>query len=210
MAGQSRYETQEPRFTEDEAVNYKRPSPHVPIVSAGLAGLYLSILLEHANISYQMFERAAKVKPLGAVLSLNSNILATFEQLNLYEDLLKIALPVTSITLYQETLKKITDIPCADGLRKILGYDFLVFPRPELYDLLLSKVPKEKILSSKKVMSILQNKEGAMIRCSDNSQYHGDIIVGAHGAYSCVRQSLYKQLAQENKLPACDAEQMAV
>lgn len=151
MAGQSRYETQEPRFTEDEAVNYKRPSPHVLIVGAGLAGLYLSILLEHANISYQMFERAAKVKPLGtsgfrkglssivkmysnsanhrcsyplhrfpgAVLSLNSNILATFEQLNLYEDLLKIALPVTTITLYQETLKKITDIPCADGLRKM-------------------------------------------------------------------------------------------
>lgn len=91
-----------------------------------------------------------------------------------------------------------------------LGYDVLVFPRPEIYDLLLSRVPKERILLGKKVLSILQNKEGAMIRCSDGTHYHGDIIVGADGAYSAVRQSLYRQLTDENKLPACDAQQMAV
>ncbi|KAG0310314.1 hypothetical protein BG000_007087, partial [Podila horticola] len=66
--------------------------------------------------------------------------------MGLYENLLKIAFPVSSTTLYKESMKKITDIPCAESLKKILGYDFLVFPRPELYDLLLSRVPKEKIL----------------------------------------------------------------
>ncbi|KAF9308742.1 hypothetical protein BG003_010676, partial [Podila horticola] len=209
MAEQSRYETQQPRFTEEDAANYKQPSPHVLIVGAGLAGLYLAILLEEANISYQVFERATKVKPLGAILSLSCGILASMEQMGLYEDLLKIALPVNSTVVYKENMKKSIDLP-AEGLKKILGYDFLVFPRPELYDLLLSRVPKEKILLGKKVLSILQNKEGAMIRCSDNTSYHGDIIVGADGAYSGVRQSLYKQLSDENKLPACDAEQMAV
>ncbi|KAG0334393.1 hypothetical protein BG005_004866, partial [Podila minutissima] len=127
----------------------------------------------------------------------------------LYEDLLKIALPVSSTILYKESMKKIIEFS-PEGSKKILGYDIHVFPRPELYELLLSRVPKEKILLGKKVMSILQNKEGAMIRCSDNTSYHGDIIVGADGAYSGVRQSLYKQLSDENKLPVCDAEQMAV
>ncbi|KAF9323529.1 hypothetical protein BG006_001363, partial [Podila minutissima] len=64
MAEQSRYETQDPLFTEEEEETYKRPSPHVLIVGAGLAGLYLAILLEEANISYQVFERAEKVKTL--------------------------------------------------------------------------------------------------------------------------------------------------
>ncbi|KAG0334336.1 hypothetical protein BG000_008406 [Podila horticola] len=132
------------------------------------------------------------------------------EQIGLFKDLLKISLPVTSTTLYKESLKKLTDIPFAESLRKIIGYDVLVFPRPEIYDLLLSRVPKERILLGKKVLSILQNKEGAMIRCSDGTHYHGDIIVGADGAYSAVRQSLYRQLTDENKLPACDAQQIAV
>lgn len=89
-----------------------------------------------------------------------------------------------------------------------LGYDYLVFPRPVLYDLLLAKVPKEKIAFKKKVLSIKQTDDEVTIHCSDNTSYEGHILVGADGAYSAVRQCLYKQLAQENKLPASDAEQM--
>jgi hypothetical protein len=40
-------------------------SPRVLIVGAGLAGLFLGNLLEKANIPYEIFERAATIKPLG-------------------------------------------------------------------------------------------------------------------------------------------------
>jgi 2-polyprenyl-6-methoxyphenol hydroxylase-like FAD-dependent oxidoreductase len=39
--------------------------PHVLICGAGLAGLFLGILLERANIPYDIYERAPEVKPLG-------------------------------------------------------------------------------------------------------------------------------------------------
>lgn len=80
--------------------------------------------------------------------------------------------------------------------------------RSDLYALLLSKIPSEKIHMSKKIMSIQQNVEGVMIRCADNTHYHGDILIGADGAYSGVRQSLYKQLHQQGLLPAEDKEDM--
>ena len=83
-----------------------------------------------------------------------------------------------------------------------------MFPRPALYDLLLAKIPKEKIVFKKKVLKTEQSFEGVSVHCSDNTIYDGDILVGADGAYSAVRQNLYKQLAQENKLPFADAEQM--
>lgn len=38
---------------------------HVVIAGAGLAGLFLGILLEKAGISYEIFERSAEIKPLG-------------------------------------------------------------------------------------------------------------------------------------------------
>ncbi|KAF9299755.1 hypothetical protein BG003_003579, partial [Podila horticola] len=53
-----------------------------------------------------------------AILSLNCGILASMEQMGLYENLLKIAFPVSSTTLYKESMKKITDIPCAESLKK--------------------------------------------------------------------------------------------
>lgn len=86
------------------------------------------------------------------------------------------------------------------------GYETIMFPRPALHNLLLSRVPPHKILLGKKVMSLLQNKEGVMIRCSDNTSYHGDILIGADGAYSGVRQSLYKAAIRNNDLPLCDKD----
>lgn len=43
----------------------KHKNPHVLIVGAGVAGLFLAILLERAGIPYQVYERAKEVKPLG-------------------------------------------------------------------------------------------------------------------------------------------------
>ncbi|KAF9334060.1 hypothetical protein BG006_002772 [Podila minutissima] len=53
-------------------------------------------------------------------------------------------------------------------------------------------------------MSISQGANGVMIRTSDNCTYEGDILVGADGAYSAVRQSMYQELHKEGKLPSED------
>lgn len=47
--------------------------PHVVIAGAGLAGLFLGILLERAAISYEIFERSAEIKPLGRSLFCANN-----------------------------------------------------------------------------------------------------------------------------------------
>ncbi|KAF9366817.1 hypothetical protein BGX34_006086 [Mortierella sp. NVP85] len=121
------------------------------------------------------------------------------------EDLLKISLPMTTLDLCKESLKHIGAIDVT-GFKEKTGYDCRIFHRPDLYDLLISHVPAKNISFNKKVVWILQNKEGVMIRTSDNETYHGDILVGADGSSSAVRQNLYKDLAKKNMLPACDAQ----
>ncbi|KAF9320544.1 hypothetical protein BG003_005727 [Podila horticola] len=43
-----------------------------------------------------------------------------------------------------------------------------------------------------------------MLRFNDNTTYHGNILVGADGAHSAVRQHLFKILKAKNLLPASD------
>ncbi|KAG0217444.1 hypothetical protein BGX31_000245 [Mortierella sp. GBA43] len=112
---------------------------------------------------------------------------------------------MATLELCKENLK---NIGCIDvsGFKEKTGYDCLIFHRPDLYDLLLSRVPAKNISFNKKVVWVLQNKEGVMIRTSDNETHHGDILVGADGAYSAVRQNLFKDLQKKNQLPASDAQ----
>lgn len=84
------------------------------------------------------------------------------------------------------------------------GGEEVIVARPDLYDLLLRQISKENIHMGKKVASFVQGENGVMIRCTDNSTYKGDILVGADGAHSAVRQHMYSELKQAKKLPASD------
>jgi hypothetical protein len=47
-----------------------------------------------------------------------------------------------------------------------------------------------------------------MLRFSDNTTVHGDVLVGADGAHSGVRQHLYKTLQAQGLLPKADTRNM--
>ncbi|KAF9315054.1 hypothetical protein BG006_003833, partial [Podila minutissima] len=84
------------------------------------------------------------------------------------------------------------------------GSNELVMSRHDLHSLLLSKIPEENIHLGKKILWFTQDEDGVTIRTSDKKFFHGDILVGADGAYSAVRQSLYKSLKAKGSLPAVD------
>lgn len=84
------------------------------------------------------------------------------------------------------------------------GGETRVIPRPVFYDMILQQVPKERIHFGKKILTTKQGGNGVLIRCSDGTEYEGDILVGADGAHSAVRQNLYAELKKENKLPPSD------
>ncbi|KAF9956430.1 hypothetical protein BGZ65_002738 [Modicella reniformis] len=184
--------------------------PRVMIVGAGIAGVFLAILLDRAKIPYEIYERASSVKQLGAVMSVNVNILPVFEQLGLYDELMSISFTSPGMHIYNESIKEIA-YRGNEGLKETVGYDYLVFSRPKLYELLLSKIPPNKVHFGKKVLSIRHPIEGGVvIQCSDNSSYLGDIVVGADGAYSAVRQSIYRTLSEKNELPLKDNQALKI
>ncbi|KAK5796888.1 hypothetical protein F5H01DRAFT_401385 [Linnemannia elongata] len=137
-------------FKHDRSVMYAK-RPRVLIVGAGLAGLTLGILLHKAGIPFEIYERAAEVKPLGSVMYFNCTTANLFKQ---------------------------------------YGANGYIVSRPQIYDLLLRQIPKERVHLGKKVLSMDQGGNGVLIRFSDKSEAEGDILVGADGAYSAVRQGL--------------------
>ncbi|KAF9097167.1 hypothetical protein BGX23_009656 [Mortierella sp. AD031] len=93
-------------------------------------------------------------------------------------------------------------------LERASGYYSYIIGRPALYDLLLKLIPPHKILFGKRVLSTSEDVERVKVQTADSCVYEGDILVGADGAYSAVRQRLYERLKKEGNLPLPDQEDL--
>ncbi|KAF9114617.1 hypothetical protein BGX27_010282 [Mortierella sp. AM989] len=181
----------------------------VIIVGGGLGGLTMAILLEKAGFDYVVLERTRKFRPLGSATGLGSNIMPLFEQLGILEDVKKISNIVESTTIYKDNMEVIREVKLKDN-KVLTGYDTLIMSRIDLHSTLLSHIPAEKVLLGKEVTSIVQNDNGVTVHTADGMTYDADILIGADGTYSGVRQSLYKTMTDDGQLPRSDAEQLKV
>lgn len=88
------------------------------------------------------------------------------------------------------------------------GYKQYAIGRPALYDLLLKQIPSEKVFFGRRVTTFSDNGNKVEIKTTDGSSYEGDILVGADGAHSVVRQQIYETLLKEGKLPVSHQEEL--
>lgn len=93
-------------------------------------------------------------------------------------------------------------------LNNSTGYGYYIVTRPLLYDLILRQVPPEKLHFGKRVNIISDQGDKVIIETSDNATHEGDILVGADGAHSSVRQHLYATLKAKGELPKSDQEDL--
>ncbi|KAF9092203.1 hypothetical protein BGX27_001870, partial [Mortierella sp. AM989] len=187
----------------------ERPKPQVLIVGAGIGGLTLSILLDQINVPYHIFERASEVKPLGSGMAFAGNTLPALEQLGIYEEIKQISKAYNEARFYDSNIKKIGSTDMTPNI-EATGYESLFLPRPKFYEILRKRIPDHQISFKKKVLRTEEEEGKVIIHCSDNTSYVGDILVGADGAYSGVRQNMYKKMDEKGLLPKSDLENFAI
>ncbi|KAF9275279.1 hypothetical protein BGZ88_002434 [Linnemannia elongata] len=181
--------------------------PTILIVGAGLGGLMLGALLEKSDVPYLIFERASAVKPLGSAMSIGPTLLPIFEQLGIHDEFLTIGKYLTRLVGYKETLVPLKPLDLSP-VEEFTGYGQYIVARPKLYDLILKQVPPHKIHFGHRVLNITEKDDKVTLHLSNSNTFEGDIIVGADGAYSAVRQRMYEQLKAEGLLPKSDQEDL--
>ncbi|KAG0360139.1 hypothetical protein BGZ54_009685 [Gamsiella multidivaricata] len=170
----------------------------VLIVGAGIGGLTLAILLERANVAYEILEKHPCHNPIGSAICLIPSVQPLFQQLGLLDEIKRLSKPFGSLVFREANMDVI-------GL---YGEYCQIISRKDLCGLLASQVPMHKIKFGKRVLDIRQNTGEVIVQCSDKSVYHADILVGADGAYSAVRQCLHNELGAKGLLPKHDMAPM--
>ncbi|KAG0059874.1 hypothetical protein BGZ89_012730 [Linnemannia elongata] len=193
-------QTSQPQY-----VDPTKKRPKVLIAGGGLGGLSLGMLLQQTDIPYEIFERATEPKALGSAIALSAATDALFKQCNIYDEFVSLGKKTLALQVIANEQRRVDYKMDFSAQEEILGAIGHVIARPALHDLLFRQIPKDRMHMGKRILSTDdQGDKGITVTFSDGTVASGDILIGADGAYSAVRQNLFKRLKAQNKLPAAD------
>ncbi|KAF9970022.1 hypothetical protein BGZ65_011446, partial [Modicella reniformis] len=165
--------------------------------------------LERAGIDYVILERMQRAQVSKSTIQLSSNTLYTLEQLGLLDEIMTIAKPISGMTLRRQNLSIMGKVDVR-YFKDRHGFHTYSVLRTEFCEILASKMRQDRIRWGQYVLEIVSGDAGVQCRCANGYVEQGDILVGADGAHSAVRQNLYKTLKEKGLLPKSDMDDLKV
>ncbi|KAL2701663.1 hypothetical protein AAEP93_005961 [Penicillium crustosum] len=168
----------------------------VLIAGAGIAGLATAISLTRIstvpNLDIQLYEQAPELLEIGASIALSPNGMRTLEKLgvhNALSDEVGFRGPSGIPQIFRHW--KTDQVVSTDTHTNVSDprHHTTRFHRGHVHSALLEHVPKESIHLGKKIARAEADETGVSLYFEDGTSAHGDILIGADGIRSSVRQS---------------------
>lgn len=161
----------------------------VIVIGGGIGGMTAALALERQGIHVEVFERAPRLTEVGAGVSLWPNALKALHQLGM-----RAALDSMSIAIQDGALRTaegtILSRTTADEFVRRFGLPTTVFHRAELMDALVGAARNIPIHLGHECRDTEQNADLITVRFGNGARATCDVLVGADGLRSVVRERL--------------------
>jgi salicylate hydroxylase len=169
--------------------NEERMRMRVAIAGGGIGGLVLARALEGHGIDAEVYEQADELREIGAAVALSANGVRELERLGIGTELAEISAVPSSLCVRDQDGTLISrDAMAEDEIYpRSFGAPYYGVHRVPLLNLLARDVAPTRIHLGHRVVAA--DAEGAL-RFADGSSACADVVVGADGVHSAVRQAL--------------------
>ena len=165
----------------------------VIIVGAGIGGSTLALSLAQLGIDYVLVEQAPALTTVGAGIQLSPNGVRVLEQLGLGEPLKQFCTePDFHKYSVWDTGETVLKTPLQPMVKATYGHAYYHAHRADLINLLTAPLDSSRLLMSTRVASVEQNEHSAWVTTTDGHRIEGDVIIGADGIHSIVREQVFK------------------
>ena len=157
------------------------------IAGAGIGGLAATVALEQAGFEVCAIERAPRFGEVGAGVQLGPNATRVLSRLGLGEEIrdLGVAPSAVSWLRWQDGNTLVTT--SLAEMESRFGAPYLTMYRPDLIDMLSSKVSTAQVRLGVAVGAVTESAGRPAVELGDGTVETGDLVVGADGIHSGVR-----------------------
>jgi len=161
----------------------------IDIIGAGIGGLTTAIALKQKDFSIRIFEQAGKIKPVGAGIILANNAMQVYDKLGLRDLIENSGNHISTMNVTKRGLETISNVEF-DSFEKKFGVKNIAIHRGVLQQILLKALNENEIHTSKHLIE-LKKESSLSLKFSDGTAVSSDVVIGADGINSVVRESLF-------------------
>jgi salicylate hydroxylase len=163
---------------------------HAIVVGAGIGGLATALACHKAGIAVTLLEQASALKEIGAGIQISSNGTRVLGELGLLDAVDAVGVrPVSFRVSAFESGEVITDFPLGPEAAARYGGTFYQLHRADLLAILAAALPPGMLRLGARVASIAADESGVVARLASGENVRGDLVIGADGIHSVVRQA---------------------
>ena len=148
-----------------------------------------AIALRHAGIEAIVLERATELKEVGAGLLLGANAVKALDKIHLGDAARHIGAPTLVGALRSWNGEVLVSLS-ADQVTKLVGAESFAVHRAGLQAALLRELGEEYVRLGADCTGFTQDRSGVKVFLDDGNELNADLLVGADGLYSTIRDRL--------------------
>jgi salicylate hydroxylase len=166
--------------------------PRVAVIGAGIGGIAAAGALRTLGVEVAVYERASDLGEVGAGLQIGPNGVKVLRALGLEDTLQGLAFePTAIVSVTWDTASLRYREPLKGLARQQFDAPYLTAHRADLHRLLRDTVPDSVIALEARCTGVASFENHAVANFADGTQVEADLIVGADGIRSIVRESLF-------------------
>jgi salicylate hydroxylase len=164
----------------------------VAIVGAGIGGLAAACALRQRGFEVEVYERAPELGEVGAGVQIGPNSFKVLRALGFDEAVRANAFEPTNRVSLQWNDGSLRSRVKMKGLHEAeYGAPYLTMHRADLHAMLRRPLPEPRVHLGKQCVGAFLSDKGAVARFRDGSEIEADVVVGADGIRSTLREQLF-------------------
>lgn len=166
----------------------------VLIAGGGIGGLTAAACLLQAGVDVQVFEQAATLGEVGAGIQVSANASRVYQEIGVLDELKALGFQPDQyrFRVFDEG-DVLQNIPLGDTYVERHGVPYISVHRADLHRVLVDRVRELKadaITLNAAVSEFTEDKGGVTVHFSDGRSARGDVLIGADGIKSVIRQQV--------------------